>query len=501
MAGPEKAQTSQLLTWAVAADPCLQVDEEAVLRSRNDFRATIQRAALMLLTLAVTSPAAPSPEPAGVGQQNTPATEPATVPATQLATPRVAIVTAVVGRARARAGQDEPWEVLREGTELMEGAEIQTDPKAKVQLTVSPEGTVILIDRAVSRAVLAQLFVENGIPTTKVILPAGGKVKSSVPAGIRSNFQIVSPSNALGVRGTEIVLFDQPPFTPQAVSLTGRGVYTDAKKRIAFGSKNGGRSNVRADQQSAADAALQQSVVDPSIARARTAAENQLIRDLLAHGATTFFDPIRGIEVVRGGTVPPISQLMSTLPGLNIVLSWPGNTNLDLSVNVQNRGEFLYPIGGLNRYPSGANVPFDHRGGGGGGFEVASFPTFASGDSQTFFLGANFQEGQTTRGTFRAFLDGALLPVTSADLSMSAEAIETPDLFEGQGGIALLAVGSDAFPFGLRASAPVRASKREPALARATADKRFTGPRRHTGLGVHPGPSAVRGGPSVAKRR
>ena len=41
-------------------------------------------------------------------------------------------------------------------------------------------------------------------------------------AGLEHQSSIISPSSTLAVRGTNVSLFDQPPFKPEAISYTGR---------------------------------------------------------------------------------------------------------------------------------------------------------------------------------------------------------------------------------------------------------------------------------------
>jgi hypothetical protein len=229
--------------------------------------------------------------------------------------------------------------------------------------------------------------------------------------GREHDASIRSPSATLSVRGTQVTLFDQPPYTPRAISLSGQARFGDLKKRMAFGGKR--PTVIRADQPTPADAARAATVVDPAIARARTESEEELITDLVSHGAVSFFDPIRGIRVVQGGPVPTLTSLMTTLPGFNVLLSWTGPSDLNLSVASQQTGVFLYPAAGLNQYPDGAHIPFDHRGGGSGGFEVASFPAYDPTDS--YIVAGTLVSGPRTGARLAAFTAGQLLPLTQDD--------------------------------------------------------------------------------------
>jgi hypothetical protein len=79
----------------------------------------------------------------------------------------------------------------------------------------------------------------------------------------------------LTIRGTKVSIFDQPPFVPQAVSLTGRAMFADARKSVAFGGKS--KTVVRADKDTSAALLISQSYVDPTLAGARTPAEQRAI--------------------------------------------------------------------------------------------------------------------------------------------------------------------------------------------------------------------------------
>jgi hypothetical protein len=299
--------------------------------------------------------------------------------------------------------------------ELEERAELRTLARSMVQFKIPPDQTFV-VDRATTIRVLRASF-EGGKLKTDIGMPYGRVGWEIEAEGREHDGTIRSPNSILAVRGTKVALYDQPPFTPQAISLTGTAMFRDAKKRIAFGGK--GKTRVRTDASSAAEVALSAAVVDPSISRARTPSEEELVTYLTSRGAVTFFDPIRGIDVVQGGPGPGLetTQFLQRLPGVNIVTSWTGDANVDMSVNVQNKGEFLYPIAGLDRYPSGSRFLFDHRGGQMGGFEVASFPSLGPLEGQTYFVGAQNLSGAPANVTFSAFEDGRPLLIDPQDPS------------------------------------------------------------------------------------
>src|SRR4029453_10200151 len=102
------------------------------------------------------------------------------------------------------------------------------------------------------------------------------------------------------IRGTKVSVYDQRPFPAEAVSLTGRAEFRDFKKTSFFGKKKGGKNKVNHQTANAAAVALNQSVVDPSIALARSQAEDALVATLLSSGAIVSFDYQKGIRVGRG---------------------------------------------------------------------------------------------------------------------------------------------------------------------------------------------------------
>src|ERR1700683_1194212 len=84
---------------------------------------------------------------------------------------------------------------------------------------------------------------------------------------------IVTPASTLAVRGTRVSLYDQPPFEPEAISLTGQAVFSGLGQQVraaAFGAKGEGTAGVTSSNPSAASNALNGRIVDPSDSGART---------------------------------------------------------------------------------------------------------------------------------------------------------------------------------------------------------------------------------------
>jgi hypothetical protein len=137
---------------------------------------------------------------------------------------------------------------------------------------------------------------------------------------------------------------------------------------------------------------------------------------------------------------------------LNFVVRWDGPANLDLALSTPNfpdgHAEFVYPIGGLDRSKSGGVIPFDHRGGKGGGIEVVYWPsnTFTSG---TYALSVQRVSGApSVTATIEAFLGkiplsldpDAQVPVTKIQKTVSTETgavqfVSVPTQLPTDGGI------------------------------------------------------------------
>ncbi len=240
------------------------------------------------------------------------ADEPATQPLTG---PLVATVAKIQGAASFRVNDSAPWEPLTVGKMLAEEASIRTGPKDAVVLTVPPDETI-----GVSRlttATILKAYKNRGKVTTDIGMKVGNVRLDIAGAGVEHEATIRSPNSNLAIRGTSVSLFDQRPYTPEAVSLTGRAVFSPLRRQaIAFGGKGAGKTVIRSDSNSPAQFAVGQAYVDPGIGGARTPSEEALLTTLISRGAVVSFDPDAGIRVVRGGGRPSDSQIPSILPGL-----------------------------------------------------------------------------------------------------------------------------------------------------------------------------------------
>jgi hypothetical protein len=338
----------------------------------------------------------------------TPATAPAT---TQAGGPLKIIITAVDGLASVRENENTAWKPAKIGMELTQDAEFRTGPRGTIQFRIPPDQTVS-VDRLTTLKVL-QVIQQGGKVTTDLGIKYGRTRYDLEGGGVEHQSTLRSPNATLAVRGTKVSLFDQPPFAPQAISLTGRAEFAaHRRKPIAFGRAGQGKTIVNADSQTAGDVALASTVVDPTLMGARTDSEIPLLTTVISRGATTTIDPSSGIRIVRGGIPPTDAQLAGNLPGrLSFVLRWNGDADLNLGVSTPNTdmtegGEIVLPVAGLNIAPSGGRTAFDHRGGPAGGIEVVYFNKFPDG---LFAIGGMNLSQTTVTATIDAYLDNQKL--------------------------------------------------------------------------------------------
>lgn len=319
-----------------------------------------------------------------------------------------ATITAVQGAVQVRESSEKPWKKAEVGMVLDEQAEFRTGPRSAVQFTIPPDQTIAL-DRLGTVKLLTAIKEKGGKIKTELGMKYGRTRYDIEEAGLQHDAVLRSPSATLAVRGTKVSLFEQRPFKPEAVSLTGRADFKDERKQVPLGAKGGGKTKITTDQPNSAAVALAKSFVDPTISLARTDAEEAIVSSLLSNGSTVFFDRDAGIRVVTGGTPPSDAQLIPSLPGyLNFVVRWDTPSNIDFSIGSpggpNNAGEFLYPARDLNTNSSGGKIPFDHRGGPHGGIEIAYWP--ADYPKGLYGLGLVLVSGQPTNARVDAFLGG-----------------------------------------------------------------------------------------------
>src|SRR5688500_3882985 len=149
------------------------------------------------------------------------------------------------------------------GMTVGEGAEFRTGPRSAVQFEIPP-GQTITLDRLGTVKRIEAVRTEGSIKTDLGM--RYGRVRYDVEAaGVSHDATIHSPSSSLAVRGTQVSLYDQAPFVPEAVSLTGRAQFRNLRKQVvAFGGKR--RAAVRADDTTPAQAAFVESTLqDPQL--------------------------------------------------------------------------------------------------------------------------------------------------------------------------------------------------------------------------------------------
>jgi len=128
-----------------------------------------------------------------------------------------------------------------------------------------------------------------------------------------------------------VSLYDQPPFAPEAVSLTGRAVFRNVRRQlVAFGGQ--AKAKVLADQTSAAEHAVDVATIDPNSPITQSVYDARQEALVVQRGGF-----VRG-DVLVGDSSATDAQLTDPgsglLPGfLNFVLRWDGNANLDLGVS------------------------------------------------------------------------------------------------------------------------------------------------------------------------
>ena len=350
---------------------------------------------------------------------------PATRPA--IASLKVTIVE-FTGNVQVRSDSGQPWQAVKVGMEVGEGAEFRTGPRSSVRCTIPPDQSFTL-DRLGTVKVLAALRDGNKLKTDMVM--KYGRTKYTIEdAGLEHEGAISSPSGTLAVRGTVVSLYDQPPFVPQAVSYTGKARFRDDRRQVNLGGKGAGTQTVAANRDSAAATALWKAVIDPKFDAARTDSERELIAGEPSSGGTTSFDPAallvtRGgdlfIPVIRGGV--PIANdntLAKTLPGkLDFVARWFGRATVNLEVFVDLRkpldallgiggslhaDEFLYPGFGLNHTASGGAITSQTLGGSKGGTEIAYWKNPPK--NATFGIGVVLLSNEPVDLKINAFLNG-----------------------------------------------------------------------------------------------
>lgn len=344
------------------------------------------------------------------------------------------------------------WKPAKVGMELDEGASFRTGLKSSVTCAIPPDQVFKL--ETLGTLTVAQAARQGAKYKTELIMKHGATSYGIEAAGAEHDSTIRTPSSTLAVRGTVVRVADRAPFAPTAESFTGRALFRTAQLETKLGGKNR-YARVQSNQGSAAQTALDSSVVDPAGARARSGSDARLISEQVSLGGVLSFDEKANIPVIRGGNGPVSDeQAAASIPGrLGFTLRWTGNSDLNLLVddapitvksidfgkslagranppfpaNLPDTAygqiglvtsaftpqEILFPGYGLNTTTSGGRIPYDHRGGPKGGQEIAYWPgSFPNG---VYGVGVLFASGQETNYKLNAYLDGKPLKMIGFD--------------------------------------------------------------------------------------
>jgi hypothetical protein len=258
------------------------------------------------------------------------------------------VVTGVEGDAQVRASANAKWESAKVDMRLTGTAEFRTGARSAVRFSIPPDQTYT-VDRLstvkVARAVFngKKVNTDVGLEKGRVrydLVRGASKEKSPAPededlvkqieeAGVEYDSTIRSPNAALAVRGTQVSLYDQPPFAPEAISLTGRAVFRNTRRQlVAFGGQV--RASVNGKQTSAAEEALDVATIDRDSPIALDEFDTRQQALVRQRGGFTRNEVLVGdSSIMDAQLLDPLSGL---LPGtLNFVLRWDGGVERKLA--------------------------------------------------------------------------------------------------------------------------------------------------------------------------
>lgn len=218
------------------------------------------------------------------------------------------VITAIQGQAEAKETADAAWHTIREGQVFGEGCEFRTGPRGAVQFTVGDD-QVFRVDRLSLVQVIGANLSSGTIKTTVGL--TYGRISKDVDVPILPHDDtIVSPSTTLAVRGTRVSVYDQPPYQPEAVSLTGPAVYANPRGRsVQFGAKGGRTAKLAGNADGPAQYQLQISQIDPLGAFwGRSESEEPLLNYLGSLGGVFDFS-----QLVRDGE-SSIGSVIGSVP-------------------------------------------------------------------------------------------------------------------------------------------------------------------------------------------
>ena len=178
------------------------------------------------------------------------------------------IVTGVEGElAEVRKGGGDAWAPAKRGMVLHEDAEFRTGAEERRAVHHPARPDVLPRQPELAQGPPGRRQREEGEdggrpgprpgargPGEDPAGPTGPSTRQPVrieEAGLEHDTVIRSPNSALALRGTKVSLFEQPGFAPEAISLTGRAVYTNTRGLRGAVRRRGYRAAVRGDQTSA----------------------------------------------------------------------------------------------------------------------------------------------------------------------------------------------------------------------------------------------------------
>ena len=323
-------------------------------------------------------------------------------------------VTAVEGGAQYRPNGETKWKSLKGPLDLTEGTELRTGPKGAIQFTVGTD-QVYRVDRlTVVKLLRANLGADGTIKTA--VGMTYGRVSKDVDAPARPHEDvIVTPSSTLAVRGTRVSLYDQPPYEPEAISITGTAIanFNRLSHSVTFGAKGQGVAAVNANNPDAADNSLVGGYVDPTPTNTLTGYENRFNQFNPSNRVQPISNPPSFPTVSDTGD-PTYAELQTLAQNyaLTFAVSWNTDTHVQMELigSIAGGGEFVYPVLGFNKSRNGGVIPFDNLGGPGGGYEIITYPTVPP--TGFYSIGATNVGTTDTTVTFSGFIKegGKLIP-------------------------------------------------------------------------------------------
>jgi hypothetical protein len=276
-------------------------------------------------------------------------------------------VTAVQGQAQFRPDSNTKWKTVEANSDLPEGVEIRTGPKGTVQFTVGSD-QVFRVDRLTVVKVLRANLNPDGTIRTDVGMTYGRVSKDVDQPQHPHQDTIISPSSTLAVRGTQVGFYDQPPFTPEATSITGQAYFRNLHgSLVALGGHGTGFAHVDGNSSNSGQYNLQNNLVDPNgNFSGHTSTDQQTLINALGGLQGTQLGVFQYLSGTTGAA-PPNTSIVGALPvpgNLQFVMGWSSSTpNTEVYFSVTSpRGELVdinhqtAPSGGAYNTSSSQNI-------------------------------------------------------------------------------------------------------------------------------------------------